>query len=302
MAEMPAAHCDDRDLVVTVIVNWNRPLDTIECIESLAAVTYENHRTIVVDNGSDNGSVEQIRAATSGVEILANRRNLGFSGGVNVGITRALELEAAYIFLLNNDAVVAPDFLEPLVAACQADRSIGIAGPAVYRFETGEPFSVGGWPRRFLPLLVRGVVPSLQDKAEEASPPRELAYVWGQGMLIRRQVVERVGLFDPDFFMYYEDCDFCLRTSRRGFRIVYVPQSRVWHKVARSTSGDEWSRWRHKVTSMFHFHLKHGRWGIPQALLQTVLTLIAIGVREIGQGNWRWVGYPLARLRQSPRR
>lgn len=278
--------------VVTVIVNWNRPLDTIECLKSLGSITYRNHKVVVVDNGSEDGSTEQIHAAVPKAEILVNSRNLGFAAGVNIGIVRALELNAAYVLLLNNDTVVAPDFLEPLVAACEADREIGIVGPAVYHFGTRRFFSGGGWPRRLLPLLVRQAHPLGQGKGKSACAPQEVEYIWGQAMLIRKEVFEHIGLFDSGFFMYYEDCDFCRRASRVGFRLLCVPQAHVWHKVANSTRGNERLRWRYKTASMFYFHRKYSQWGIVQALLQTVLTLVGIGIRELRRGNWRWVTGP----------
>jgi len=289
---------EDGGLVVSVVVNWRRPADTIACIESLKVTSYPNHEIIVVDNASNDGSVERIRVAAPGITVLTNSRNLGFAGGVNVGIKQALAVGASHVFLLNNDAVVAADFLEPLVASFRGDPSIGIAAPTVYRFDTDQPFSVGGWPRRFLPLMVHDYRASASKRHAE---PVDLPYVWAQAMLIRREVIDAVGLFDPEFFMYYEDCDFCLRTAKKGFRIVHVPQSLVWHKVAQSTSGADWSRWRHKVSSMFHFHRKHGRWGVPQALIQTILTTTVIGAREMIRGNWRWIAYPLARLVTLPR-
>ena len=276
-------------LVSIVILNWNRPLDTVACLESLATITYENRHLIVVDNGSTDGSPEQILAAVSGVELLVNSRNLGFAGGANVGIARSMELGAEYVLLLNNDTVVAPDFLEPLVAVCKGAPCVGIAGPKVYYYGTRQVFSNGGWPRRALPLVVRLAAPLGREDPEdvEHEPSQEVDYIWGQAMLIRREVLERIGMFDPAFFMYYEDCDLCLRAVRAGFHVVYVPQARVWHRVALSTHGDELARWRYKVASMAYFHRKHSRLGLLQATLQTLLTLLWIGGRELRRGNWK---------------
>lgn len=287
---------DHQPFVAIVVVNWNRPLDTIECLESLSHITYGNYTVTLVDNGSDDGSPKQIRVAVPSVEVLVNPSNLGFAAGINVGIARALELDAAYVLLLNNDTVVNPDFLEPLVAICEEDHQVGVVGPTVYCFGTRRLFSSGGWPRRFLPLLVRQVRPMVHEEDGPSGFPQEIAYVWGQAMLIRGEVFERIGVFDPRFFMYYEDCDFCLRASQAGFRVFYVPQSRIWHKVEHSTRGSEWMRWRYKVASMLRFHHKYARWGMVQAVLQTALTLLGVGVRELERGNWRWATYPLAQL------
>jgi GT2 family glycosyltransferase len=285
--------------VAVVIVNWNRPSDTIECLKSLESMTYGNYRIIVVDNGSNDESPEKIHMAFPHIDILVNAENLGFSRGVNVGIERALEWNAEYVLLLNNDTTVAPNFLKLLVAACEADPLVGIAGPKVYYFGTQKLFSVGGWRRRFLPLLPREPYALGSEDRGKLEKPQKMDYIWGQAMLIRRATLDRIGLFDPGFFMYCEDCDFCLRASQAGFRSLYVPQAHIWHKVAHSTSENEWLRWRYKAASMLYFHRKYSCWGIIQAALQTVFTLAAMGTRNIKRGNLKWMTYPLAELRHT---
>jgi GT2 family glycosyltransferase len=288
--------------VVAVVVNWNRAQDTIACLRSLASVTYPECSTVVVDNGSDDGSARLIGAAELGVEVLVNPANLGFAAGANVGIRRALNLGADYVLLLNNDATADPGFLEPLVAACQNGSGVGIAGPSV--FYAGEEFySSGGWPRRLLPLLVRQARPpeGLESTSWTSLAAVELGYLWAQAMLVRSQVFERIGLFDEGFFMYYEDCDFCRRASRAGFRLLWVPGSRVWHKVAQSTQGNEWLRWRYKIASMQRFHRKYARWAAVQASAQTVLTIAGTALREIARGNLHWLAYPTAELNRRRR-
>jgi GT2 family glycosyltransferase len=284
--------------VCIVIVHWGPAEDTCECLKSLGAITYPNAYVIVVDNGPQQGGLFALKDASPRLEVLASPRNLGFGGGANLGITRALVDGADYVLLLNNDTVVAPDFLAPLVERCESDAHVGIVGPKVYYFGTHRLYSAGGWPRRLLPMLVRQlhVVGTDESDGEVVSAPQRAGYIWGQAMLIRREVFERVGLFDTNFFMYCEDCDLCRRAAAAGFDLCFVPQSRVWHRVAVGTRGNEWRRWRYYVASIHTFHRKYSRLGVPQALAQTALTMAGIMLTELWKGNVRWLGYPLAEI------
>ncbi len=218
--------------VALVILNWNNAGDTRRCLASLEALTYPNYGVIIVDNGSTDDSVQQIRAAYPTVTLLETGENLGYAGGNNVGIRYALEHEADLICILNNDVTVAPDFLEPLVATACSTPSIGgvtpfiaaldapeqiwTAGSAVNRrtaevtrFHVGEP--VSAWRERF---------------------PFAVDVVSGAAMLVKREVFETVGLMDEDFFLYYEETDWCLRVQRVGYQMMAVPSSQVLHKVS----------------------------------------------------------------------
>ncbi|MBN2002113.1 MAG: glycosyltransferase family 2 protein [Anaerolineae bacterium] len=284
----------DMPLVVIIIVNWNHSDDTIACLRSLQDITYLNYRTIVVDNGSTDSSVKDIQGAFSDIAIIKNSENLGFARAVNAGIKTAITWNTKYVLLLNNDTVVAPDFLDFLVAYCEHHPDVGLAGTTVYYFGTETHFSSGGWANRFLPLLSKDFTPQDIDLKE----PKELDYIWGQAVLIRRSVIEKVGNFDPVFFMYYEDCDFCRRAAAAGFKLLYVPQARIWHKIGFSMVKQEWKRWRYKIRSMLYFYRKYSVWGWPQAVLQTCLTLSGVAIREAIRGNWRWVSYPLGSWKQ----
>jgi hypothetical protein len=247
---------ENQDLVVTVIVNWNRPRDTIECVESLAAVAYENHRIIVVDNGSDDGSVEQMRAAIPRTELLVKQHNLGFAGGVNVGIDRALDLGASYVWLLNNDTVVAPDCLHHLVTAIQDEATVGIAVPKIYYHD--RPTHIWSAGARWEACPPRVTMIGLRQRdSSEYDRRHDLDYATGCAMLIPAHIFEAVGAFDPTYFMYQEDYDFCCRVRQSGFRILYVPQSRVWHKVSRSLGENSPEKWYHWSRSAVIFYRRH---------------------------------------------
>jgi hypothetical protein len=187
-------------------------------------MTYPNFQVVVVDNGSDDGSQEAIRERFTSVTLLENGENLGFAGGNNVGISFALQRGADYVLLLNNDTVVDPRCLTLLVDAADGNERIGIVGPTIYYFdEPGLVWSAGGrmdW-RRGRPYL---------------SPPSrdedEVDYVTGCAMLVKSEVIRRIGLLDERFFMYFEEVDWCIRAKRVGFEVVHVPEAKVWHKIS----------------------------------------------------------------------
>ncbi len=226
-------------LVYCILLQWRSCDDTLECLASLQVASYPNLRIVVVDNGTPEPCRRELRTRFPAIELLLNEHNLGFSGGNNRGIAHALASGADYVLILNNDTIVAPDFLEPLVARLSADRRIGMAGPKIYQYGVAGQLWFAGTTRDWLlgrPLRLRhrgfGAIDRGQYDQEQYGD-----FLSGCAMLLRREVFERVGMFDPAYFAYFEDVDLCLRTRRAGYRILYVPAARVYHKAARSSTG-----------------------------------------------------------------
>lgn len=217
-------------LVFVIVLNYNGKADTLECLRSLTRAAYPDFQVLVVDNASADGSVEAIKQEFPRLKILQNTENLGFAGGNNVGIRYALEQGADYIFLLNNDTVVDPGFLDELVNAGESDPGIGILGSLIYYFNRPrEVWFAGGkiyWSA--------GTARHLTDIPDV---PRESDFITGCAFMIKRHVVEKTGLFNPDYFLYYEDTDWSTRVKRAGFKLVVVPASLVWHKEMGAVGG-----------------------------------------------------------------
>lgn len=255
---------DAAPLVYAVVLNWNQPQHTIECVRSLLGQQPRAPRLLVVDNGSTDNSVEVIRHAFPEVELIAGERNLGFAGGVNVGIRRALAEGAQYVLLVNNDAIADPSMLDELLACAQADGA-GVLAPAIYYVEPPDRLWFAGG--RVNPLLLeslgpRGRIEPLPDA------PTERDFLAGCALLVRREVFEAAGLFDERFFMYYEDLDFCLRVRRSGYRLLVVPRARLWHKVAQSSGGAESPQERYLMAlSSGRYFRKHMRGWQPALIV-----------------------------------
>jgi len=281
---MAAQQFDGPPPVYVVTLNWNRREDTLTCLHSLQRLAYPNYRLLVVDNGSSDGSVEAIRREVPAAEVLVNERNLGFAAGANVGLRHALSLGAGFVFLVNNDTTVHPQALGALVRAARSP-DVGMAAPMIY-YEAAPTviWSVGGgWN----PLLLEmtgghGRGPDDGRWADVA----ERAVLVGCGLLLRRELLERVGLFDERFFMYYEDSDLCLRARAAGFRLILVPSAKMWHKVAVSSGGSDSPAERYQMArSSVLFFRKHARpwqWPfiVPYRTASAVKTVVRLLLRR----------------------
>lgn len=247
-------------LVYIVLVNWNGKDHTLACLQSLGAISYANYRIVVVDNGSSDGSVPTVRSAFPAVAVLEMQRNLRFAGGTNRGIQYALDHGAEQILILNNDTTVDPGFLRALVTCLQSDARIGMVGPKIYYQDDPERIWFAGgcvsfWTGTMHHIGIRKIDRGQFDEA------RDIAYASGCCILARRSIVETVGLLDESFFMYTEDADWCMRVRRAGYRIVYEPGAKIWHKLSVSAGGHlSWYKMKNKFLSNFRFFGRYAKW------------------------------------------
>jgi GT2 family glycosyltransferase len=217
--------------VMVIVLNWNGLADTLACLASLARLDYPAHEVVVVDNGSTDDSVATVRATYPRVTLIETGENLGYVGGNNVGLEYARAMGADYALLLNNDTEVAPDFLRLLVEAAEANLAAGIVGPTIYYFDRPNVvWSAGGdidWRRGRTRMIGLDEV----DQGQFGHTLRPVDFVTGCAMLIKMSLVEQVGLLDARFFAYYEETEWCVRAARAGFKILHVPQAKIWHKI-----------------------------------------------------------------------
>jgi GT2 family glycosyltransferase len=215
-------------LVISVILNTNRRDDTLECLDSLRRNSYPNHRIIVLDNHSIDGSVAAIREAHPDVQIVALEQNLGYAGNNNVGIEFAMQQGAEWVFVLNEDIILDGECLAKLVEVGEGDPQIGILGPLVYHHD--EPTviqSAGGMLGEYWESIHLG-----KDEVDQGQfkAPHLVEWISGCAIFVRRDAIEQAGMLDGNYFIYWEETEWCIRIGRAGWKIVHVPQSRIWHK------------------------------------------------------------------------
>ena len=222
--------------VSVILVNWNGRNDTLECLHSLAKVSYAPMHIIMVDNASADDSVDAVKREFPSVEVIPNETNLRFAGGNNIGIKRALERGSDYILLLNNDTTVDAEFLTELVKAADADPGIGMVGAKIYYYDDPKRIWFAGGRIEWWKGWISHIGLREEDRGQYDTA-RAVDYITGCCLLVKRPVIEKIGNLDEQFFMYGEDVDWCLRVCKAGFRLVYEPKAKIWHKLSVSAGG-----------------------------------------------------------------
>lgn len=235
--------------IFVLIVNWNGKEDTLACLESLKATEGEIGRIVVVDNGSTDGSVEAINRHFSQVTVIENQRNLGFGTANNMGMHLFLqETRYPYLFLLNNDTLVAPSALRVLTSALSKE-GVGAAVPKIYYADSQRLWYAGGridWKQGSATHYGYG-----RRDEERFNRREEVSFATGCALLLKREALEKVGLFDERYFMFGEDVDLSIRLAKAGYRILYLPKAVVWHKVGGSVG--------RKGEGFIYYHMTRNR-------------------------------------------
>jgi hypothetical protein len=220
-----------------IVLSWNGREDTLRCLESLTRIERPGLGIICVDNGSSDGSVEAVRGRFPHVELIEAGENLGYAGGNNLGLRRALERGARWVMLVNNDATVAPDVIEGFERAIARRPRAGILAGKVYFADRPDTIWFAG--QRVSTLTGYSGRPRGYGRPDEPRYADVVATDRAVGalMAVSGQVLEVVGLLDEDLFAYVEDVDLALRVRSAGFEIVVAPEARAWHRVSASTGG-----------------------------------------------------------------
>lgn len=249
--------------VAIIVLNWNTPGDTLECLESLRQLRYEHCTVVVVDNGSTDGSERQIRAAYPELPFLQTGKNLGYAGGNNAGIRYALEQGAEFVWLLNSDTAVAPDSLDRLVQSLR-DEAVGIAGSVLLHYrdrDTGKRLDPSNKVQFNGGRIFwrRGETHSYSVLGERVDTSRDIPteYVHGASMLVRRAVFEQIGLIPDFYFLNYEESDFCVQAAKKGWRMVVNPRAIVWHKVGASMGQLSLTYFYYMHRNVWFFVMRH---------------------------------------------
>jgi len=246
--------------VFIILLNWNNGQDTKECLDSLERNSSFPYKVIIVDNGSEDGSGEKLQREFPQHHFIFNQENLGFAGGNNVGIRYALDHEADYVLLLNNDTVAENNFIEPLLKVAENDEGVGIVGGKINYHDAPDRIWFGGGQMSLWRVGGYHIGFDQIDDPRAFRGTVNASFVTGCLMLIRREVLERMGLFDEDYFAYLEDLDFCYRVMRDGWRLKVNRDVRILHRVGgslRRTGGPSSSEIYYGTRNRLYFALKH---------------------------------------------
>jgi GT2 family glycosyltransferase len=216
--------------IYIVLLHWKNYKDTKKCLISLEKVTYKNRFIIIVDNFSNDGSLEKLQAEFSYVKYILNESNLGFSNGCNVGMREAYRLGADYILILNNDMEVMPDFLEEAVVEAEKEPNLGAVTGKIMRASAPNIFwHAGGY---IDPYRASGVARGM-DKSDYGQYDKVCYTGWASGAmsLIPRATLESVGYYPEEYFFGYEEWDYSTAILRKGLKILYVPKFKAYHKA-----------------------------------------------------------------------
>ncbi|MEM3609755.1 MAG: glycosyltransferase family 2 protein [Candidatus Anstonellales archaeon] len=211
-------------LVSIIILNYNGEKFIKRCLSSVLDTTYPRLEIIVIDNGSTDNSYEIIKQYESKVKLIRIPYNIGYSAGNNLGIKVS---KGDYIVLLNNDTIVNPSWISELVKVAESDQSIGILGCKVYYLGTKIIQHAGGKLNIYSDTLPH--TGAFEKDHGQYNEIKDVDYVSGVAMMINRKIIEKIGLLDVDYFLYWEDVDYCYRAKKAGYRVVYVPTAIIYH-------------------------------------------------------------------------
>ncbi|PIP28149.1 MAG: hypothetical protein COX29_02805 [Candidatus Moranbacteria bacterium CG23_combo_of_CG06-09_8_20_14_all_35_22] len=212
----------DQPKVFVIILNYNGRACLKKALASVFRMDYPNFEVILVDNNSTDGSFEMIKREFSKIILIKNSENLGFSSGNNIGIEYALERGADYIWLLNYDTEIEKNSLDFLVEEIEKNERIGIISPVILVGDSKKIWFSGGEIDWFK-------MKSQHQEKELQKNNFNTDYISGCAMLIRAEVFRRAGLFDEDYFLYWEDADFSLRVKKAGYKLAVCTSSRIRH-------------------------------------------------------------------------
>lgn len=224
--------------VYILLVNYNSYEDTIECVKSLEKISYPGYKIIIVDNASINNSFISLKKSLKDCIIIESKVNLGFAGGNNLGIEYALNDGADYIMLLNNDTLVEPNFLDNMLNSFKENDKVGLVGCKIMYYPKKDIIWYGGGYIDLFKFVGAHYGGRELDEGQYDSE-KEIDFMTGCCMLIKREVFEKAGLLSDEYFMYFEDVDFCVRVKDVGYKLWYNPKAVIYHKVGLSSGGEE---------------------------------------------------------------
>lgn len=221
--------------VFIVILNFNSFEDTEECLISLEKLDYNNYEIIIIDNSSNDNSYDKLKKRFVKYNIIKSNENLGYANGNNIGIKYALENKADYICVLNNDVIVEDDFLDKIIKVMEDDKDIGLAGPCICKYHDKNIIQAMGANINLYNGLTQG---KYKNYKYNDIPQKDIQvdYLGGACFVCRREVFEKIGFIPENYFLFFEETEFCYKASKRGYKLICVYESKIYHKGSSTIS------------------------------------------------------------------
>jgi GT2 family glycosyltransferase len=272
-----------KPVIHIVTVNYNHAEDTLACIETIRAQVGVSTRLLVVDNGSQDDSITHLQHSAPDVELICTGKNLGFAGGFNIGMQLCLERGAEQVMIINNDTLANPDMLLEMQKALCGD--VDAVAPVIYYADHQDQiWSQGG---RIVWLLLE-VIDNHGRGAPIPATPADRDFLSGCCILIRREALQRVGLLDERYFLYYEDLDWSVRFHKAGLKGQVIPNAKLLHKVSRSSGGSDSpnERYWHARSSILYFRKHVHGWNWLVIFPWRLASALRISLRLILSQKW----------------
>jgi GT2 family glycosyltransferase len=218
--------------VAIIILNWNSEAVTIDCLNSLLQISYPEYKIFLIDNGSKESSYSiEDQISSKKIQYIRLKFNYGFTGGNNIGINIAIkDYDPDYFLLLNNDTLVDSEFLSIMVRSFETNSQIGIVVPKIFFYEPNDFIYYAGGYLNLLSGLGEHYHWMKKDNPDKTNILKEVSFANGCSMLIKKEVVQKVGLLDDDYFANVEDVDYSYRVTHNGYKILYNPGAFLWHR------------------------------------------------------------------------
>jgi len=269
----------DYPRVFVLILTWNRVDDVLTCLSHLHKLDYPDYVPVVVDNASEDGTVDAIKERYPHITVLKNPMNLGYAGGNNRGLKYALEHGADYVLIANSDTVLPPNLIRELVRVASSSDKIAAVGAKNLNMD--DPSTLWGAYASvtYNRLLVKVVGKDKKDGPKYLGT-KDVQAVIGCGMLVSRKAIEDVGMIDEFLFGYHEDIDWCQRARLKGYRLVYVGTAYILHKGSSSTDTS-----RKRFLPIYYFLARNTviyarRYGSPIQFVRVIIVTILYAIRK----------------------
>ena len=222
--------------VIAITLNWNGKEWLDDCLTSVLAMDYPNFETVMVDNGSTDGSVEFVGDKFPSVHVVETGSNLGYARGFNAGLTYAAANGAEYFLIMNNDTVIDQGAVSALVETAQSEERAGFVTGKIYFYDQPDTFQTVG--KMEDPITWNGHHIGWMERDEgQYETVEERVFLDDVMTLVDRRLYDEVGGYDPQFFLQAEEIDWQARAKKKGWRFYYTPEAKLWHRVSMSMGG-----------------------------------------------------------------